>query len=139
MFVRKLAVLVLACVAVTAYTDRAEAQKYTDHLVQGFNKQVLRTFDPDKRQRLDKDVRREHIKQTPIDGREGVIIELRSVDDLVCVRTTPAEPRDEVCVLAATLSPCLCNYAADKLAEKESDIGGLSGVVTPNGGTCMCE
>jgi hypothetical protein len=138
MMLRTLGICTAIGIAAACHAGSADAQDYKDHLIRDFgDRQVLRTFDPKKRVR-DGDVRTEHIQQSAAEGRDGIIIHLRAVDDLVCVKTKPAESREEVCVLSATLSPCVCNYEVSDVADKKSDLGGLSGVVTPNGGTCDC-
>lgn len=112
------------------------AESYTDHVIEGFDKPVLRAFDPVKRVPVKK-VRVQEIFQKP--DTADTVVQLRAVDDLVCLKLKPGLDRTEACVLAAVLSPCVCDYAANDLAQKGSDIGGLSGVVSPNGGSCSCK
>ncbi|MBK1698875.1 hypothetical protein [Rhodovibrio salinarum] len=114
------------------------ADGYSDHLIKGFDKPAMRDFDPEKRIPVGK-VLASEIVQKPASGGTGVIVELRSADDLVCLRLKPEAGRPEACVIAAVLSPCVCDYEVASVAQKQSGIGGLSGVVTPNGGACSCD
>ncbi|MDZ7712306.1 MAG: hypothetical protein U5L06_03965 [Rhodovibrio sp.] len=126
----------LLVLGVSGAPPAAASDRYTDHVVAEFEKSALRAFDPLKRVPVEK-VRVQQIIQKP--GKGGKIVELRAVDDLVCLKLKPGAGREEACVLAADLSPCVCDYAVRDVAQKQSDIGGLSGVVSPNGGACACE
>ncbi|MBK1668832.1 hypothetical protein CKO28_12400 [Rhodovibrio sodomensis] len=127
----------MALVTAACFAGPVRAQeRYADHVIDSFEKDVLRAFDPVRRVPADR-VRVRDIQQT--ERQSGTVVKMRSVDDLVCLKLKPGTGREEACVLAADLSPCVCDYEVADIPAKQSQQGGLAGVVMPNGGSCSCK